>query len=90
MATSDTSDMDTSNMEAGLSADYLEVDVSNDNMLVYVPIVHDFLINSHVYICNLCVVLLWFFLAPPAERQRSFSKAELSVVCLSVSLSVNF
>ena len=28
------------------------------------------------------------FLAPPAERQRSFSNAELSVVRLSVRLSV--
>ena len=28
------------------------------------------------------------FLAPPAERQRSFSNAELSVVRLSVYLSV--
>ena len=28
------------------------------------------------------------FLAPPAERQRSLSNAELSVVCLSVSMCV--
>ena len=33
-------------------------------------------------------VIMWVFLAPPAERQRSFSNTDLSVVRLSVCLSV--
>ena len=34
------------------------------------------------------MILLVNFLAPPAERQRSFSNTDLSVVRLSVRLSV--
>ena len=50
--------------------------------------------RGKTYFYELLMALYFYFLAPPAERQRSFSNADLSVVpvrlsfCLSVRLSV--
>ena len=44
--------------------------------------------RGKTYFDELLMALFFFFLASPAERQRSFSNADLSVVRLSVCLSV--
>ena len=68
--------------------------VQGTPILVYLPYL-PFLVNEHFIFIDIQTILpnivnieLREFLAPPAERQRSFSNTDLSVVRLSVRPSV--